>query len=336
MMDLEPAPGRSPKIEADGPIKELDELSRSVPRDPSDLEGYFARHLFPLLNIGQWVSLLLDEVKESEVLTFGAAAAALGAPRGARGIAEWTSLGKINGPTYKLVRKDDLGPGKVPITPTLDLPPFSALARVQSAMEPMLKGGDGRERKAYLGLDISTLGKDQASAIVVVSPKDEVDLELASLSEPTFPYIPGFLFYKEAPHLIPLVKEAVMKGAPRESVLVLDGNGTIHPRGIGIACQIGIALDMPSMGLAKRLLWGHTGPWVGVEGRTMVSCIDDEGRTIGHGLKGEKGSPLYVSRGHRTGQDECLAFAIDVLQGRKRSPTKLAHIAANRARRSES
>ncbi|MCU0799653.1 MAG: endonuclease V [Candidatus Thermoplasmatota archaeon] len=336
MMYLKPAPGRSPKIEADGPIKELDELSRSVPEDPSDLEGYFTRHLFPLLNIGHWTSLMLEEVRESEVLTFGAAAAALGAPKGARGIAEWTALGKVKGPTYKLVRKVDLGPGKVPITPTLDLPPFSALARVQSSMEPLLRGGDGRERMAYLGLDISTLGNAQASAIVVVSPQGEADLELASLSEPTFPYIPGFLFYKEASHLMPLVKQALQKGVPDESVLVLDGNGTIHPRGIGIACQIGIALDMPSMGIAKRLLWGRAGPWERSDGGALVSRIEDEGRTIGHGLRGDKGRPLYASRGHRTGQDECIAFAIDVLQGRKRSPTKLAHIVANRARRLES
>jgi deoxyribonuclease V len=199
----------------------------------------------------------------------------------------------------------------------------------------MLKEGDGRQREAYIGLDISTLGNAQASALVEVAPNGEVFFELSSVSEPTFPYIPGFLFYKEAPHLMPLIKGAFMKGAPPDSVLVLDGNGTIHPRGVGIACQMGIAMDMPSIGLAKRLLWGHSGPWVGDEGGTMVSCINDEGRTIGHGLKGEKGGPIYVSRGHRIGQDECLAFALDVVRGKISSPTKLAHIAANRVRTSK-
>ncbi len=320
---------------ADGPLLELDELSRTVPMNPIDLEDYFNRELFPKLDLGHWVGLLLEGVREDEVLTFGAAAAALGVPRGARGIAEWTSLGKVKGMTEKLVRKDDLGPDKVPITPTLDLPPFLALARVQSAMGSLLKEGGGRQRKAYLGLDISTLGNAQASAMVEVAPNGEVGFELSSFSEPTFPYIPGFLFYKEAPHLIPLIKRALMKGAPPEGVLVLDGNGTLHPRGVGIACQMGLAMDMPSMGLAKRLLWGKTGPWDGVVGGTLVSCITDEGRTIGHGLKGEKQAPLYISKGHRTGQDESLTFALDVVNGKLPSPTKLAHIAANRVRTSK-
>jgi deoxyribonuclease V len=163
----------------------------------------------------------------------------------------------------------------------------------------------------------------------------EVRTELSRPSEPRFPYVPGFLFYKEAPHLMPLIREAVGSGVSEDSVLVLDGNGTIHPRGMGIACQMGIALDMPSMGFAKRLLWGRAGPWKAEEGGVIVSCIDGSGSTIGHGIRTQDRRPLYVSKGHRTSQGECLELAKAVLTRALPSPTGLAHLGANDARRSE-
>ena len=334
--------GRSKHFEVDGPVRELDELSRSVPSDPSELEAFFMEDLFPLLDLGGWVSLLLEGTEEGELLTFGGAAAALGAPRGAKGIAEWVSIGKVKGPVHRMVRGDGtpLGPRGGPVlsgrevSPILDRPPFSALARVQSAMSPLLKGGDGGRRRALCGLDISTKGGSQAAALVPVLLSGEVLEGLTSFSGPTFPYIPGFLFYKEAPHLMPLIRKAVSRGIMEDGILVLDGNGTLHPRGMGIACQLGMAMDLPSFGIAKRLLTGSVGPWAQERG-VESAAIEVNGSHMGDALRKEGRLPIYVSRGHRTVQGECRELAVDMLNGVIPSPTRLAHVRANEARRSE-
>lgn len=328
-------PARSPIVKATGAIKELDELSGSVPETADGLEGYFLKELFPLLDLSHWVASLLDGLRCDEVMTYGAAAAALGAPKGARAIAEWTSLGRIKGPTDRLVRKDELGPNASAVTPIMEPQPFAALSRVQSSMGPMLEPGDGRVRDSFIGLDISTLGGSQASALVEVSAEGVVLSEASETSAPLFPYVPGFLFYKEAPHLMPLVKDALKRGVSAEGVLVLDGNGTIHPRGMGIACQLGMAMDMASMGIAKRLLCGSAGRWEAMDGTIEIAAITDMGRTIGHGVRRVGRRPSFASRGHRTDQTECLGLSVDVVSGRIPSPTGLAHRLANEARRSE-
>lgn len=34
----------------------------------------------------------------------------------------------------------------------------------------------------------------------------------------------------------------------------MDGNGQLHPREFGLACHLGVLLDMPCIGVAKTLI----------------------------------------------------------------------------------
>ena len=34
----------------------------------------------------------------------------------------------------------------------------------------------------------------------------------------------------------------------------MDGNGQLHPRGFGLACHLGVLLDVPCVGVAKTLI----------------------------------------------------------------------------------
>ncbi|GLC67237.1 hypothetical protein PLESTF_000532100 [Pleodorina starrii] len=76
------------------------------------------------------------------------------------------------------------------------------------------------------------------------------DYEPVDLS---IPYLPGYLGFRECDAYTRLLQR--VEGSPyRPQVLLVDGCGTLHPRGCGSACQVGITCDYPSVGVAKNLL----------------------------------------------------------------------------------
>jgi deoxyribonuclease V len=68
-----------------------------------------------------------------------------------------------------------------------------------------------------------------------------------------FPYIPTYLAYRE----LPLFEKLIEQLKVRPSVLMVDGNGILHPYKIGIASHLGVVLDIPTIGVAKNLLCGE-------------------------------------------------------------------------------
>lgn len=66
------------------------------------------------------------------------------------------------------------------------------------------------------------------------------------------PYIPGFLAFREVPHLLACFRELGEEFRPQ--VVLVDGNGVLHPRGFGLASHLGVLLDLPTIGVGKNLL----------------------------------------------------------------------------------
>jgi deoxyribonuclease V len=147
--------------------------------------------------------------------------------------------------------------------------------------------------------------------------------------EELFPYVPGFLSFREAPAYLLALK--ALPEAPE--ALLVDGQGIAHPRGLGIASHLGVHLDLPGVGVAKSLLHGRPeGPLPQERGST-VRLLSPEGRPIGYVYRSRAGvKPLYVSPGHRVGLEEALAF-VRALPTRFRlpEPLRLAHLEAGRA-----
>ncbi|MEK6690279.1 MAG: deoxyribonuclease V [Nitrospirota bacterium] len=118
--------------------------------------------------------------------------------------------------------------------------------------------------------------------------------DVYAFAEIPFPYIPGFLSFREGPAIIKAINRLKIK----PDVILFDGQGIAHPRGIGIATHIGILLDIPAIGCAKSRLIGEyrepgfsKGEW---------SPLNFKNRTVGAVLRTrEDVKPLFVSPGHR-------------------------------------
>lgn len=150
-------------------------------------------------------------------------------------------------------------------------------------------------------------------------------------SETRFPYVPGFLAFREAPALV----QAWVQMEHKPGLLVVDGHGIAHARRMGIAAHFGVLTGQPSLGCAKKLLYGRPsepGPLVG-DAAPLMSGTDQ----IGHVFRSKaRTAPVFISPGHLVGMNNCL----DIMRhctGRYRipEPTRLAHELVNRFRRGE-
>jgi len=143
----------------------------------------------------------------------------------------------------------------------------------------------------------------------------------------SFPYIPTFLAFRE----VPALKAALGFLPKRPDLLLVDGNGTLHPHGIGIACQAGIELNIPTIGVAKSLLCGTVKNEPVKVGDASEVLVD--GNVLGHALRtsGSKKGIVYVSPGHRISP----ASAVDIIRGLIAAgniePLRRAHLKAREA-----
>lgn len=145
-----------------------------------------------------------------------------------------------------------------------------------------------------------------------------------------FPYVPGYLGFREVPALV----AAWARLDPKPDLLLVDGQGLAHPRGMGLATHLGVVLDVPTIGVAKSLLVGEGEP--GAEAGDSVPLLW-KGARIGTALRMRRGArPIYVSIGHRVSLDTAVAIVRAACDGR-RLPVAIraAHDAANAARRAD-
>ncbi len=123
--------------------------------------------------------------------------------------------------------------------------------------------------------------------------------EAAAAGACPFPYIPGLLSFREAP----IILEVWAKLQRLPDLLLVDGQGVAHPRGLGLASHLGLLLDVPTIGVAKSRLVGEgemPGPEAGA-----AALLWWDGRPVGWILRTRKGvRPLYVSPGHRVSLED--------------------------------
>jgi len=144
------------------------------------------------------------------------------------------------------------------------------------------------------------------AAAVVYDRETQRVVEIAHAARPAeFPYIPGFLSFREGP----AIQRAIRALKHEFGAILFDGQGFAHPRRCGIASHLAIELDVPGVGVAKSRLTGTFGK-LGRAAGAMTPLMDG-GEQIGVVLRTQPGiRPVFVSIGHRVDLDSAVKLVL--------------------------
>jgi deoxyribonuclease V len=205
-----------------------------------------------------------------------------------------------------------------------DLTPQEAINLQSRLRSRVIQFDDFGKIEVIAGTDVSYAAPSKEARAVVVL-LSYPDLEIITYAIHTqisdFPYIPGLLSFREAPPLL----ECFRKMKTKPDMLLCDGHGLAHPRRFGLACHLGLLLNIPTIGVAKSRLVGEhqeipkkRGAW---------QSLTHNGERIGAVLRSrEKVKPIYVSIGHRVCLETAVELVIDcVTRYRLPETTRWAH-----------
>jgi len=217
-------------------------------------------------------------------------------------------------------------------TPNQEMYSLKELVKVQEQIKQKIILKDVLPKKitTVAGVDQSFPQKDKIiSAIVVCNyPSMRVIEKKHAAMKVDFPYIPGFLSFREGPSII----KAFSRLKNKPDILLADGNGILHFRGVGIASHIGVLLDVATIGVAKSLLCGEYEEPKRV-GKSSPVIYED--RTIGYAYKSKKNcNPIFISPGHKVSMKTSLEI-VKASIGKYKLPItlRLAHIHADELKR---
>ena len=167
---------------------------------------------------------------------------------------------------------------------------------------------DGRVRAAAVLLDAATLAVLGRHVAEVARPCADGPAPLS------FQFVPALL-----------AALASLPGPP--DLVFVEGHGTAHPEGLGVAAHLGVAAACPAIGVAGELLFG-SGPRPHETRGAYTALRDASRRQIGWLLRSLPGSsPLVVSPAHRVAlastADLVMRFTAD---HRLPEPLRLARV----------
>jgi deoxyribonuclease V len=172
---------------------------------------------------------------------------------------------------------------------------ISEAKAVQSALKDKVKIILLQQTPEYIAGVDAAFPENEVLAVACLYRYPELFLveETIAVTEVSFPYIPGFLSFREGPAII----EAIQKLTIKPDLILVDGQGIAHPKGLGIASHIGVLVGIPTIGCAKSRLVGEykepgfrKGAW---------SPLQYDGKVVGAVLRTrDHVRPLFVSPGH--------------------------------------
>ena len=189
-----------------------------------------------------------------------------------------------------------------------------------------------QEFETVAGADVAYSKKDNAifASVVVMKYPELVPLEkVRAQSYVNFPYIPGFLFFREGPVLVKALERLQMV----PDVIMFDANGVAHPKRIGMASHFGVMLDIPAIGCAKKKLIGNFRELPNELGAHVP--LEFESEQLGYVARTRIGvKPLFISPGHKIDSKTAVEVVISTTRGyRLPEPLRVAHILVNKMRR---
>lgn len=180
--------------------------------------------------------------------------------------------------------------------------------------------------KVVAGGDVAYAGNIAIAGVVAMSiPEFKVIEKTFAVRKNIFPYIGGFLAFREAPLLI----EAIKKLKCCVDVFIFDGHGIAHPERIGIASHIGVLINRPSIGCAKSVLIGN----FSLPGRKQsnYTFLYNGNKIIGAIVRTKTDvRPVVVSPGNKINLKDSIRIVLQCTERfRIPEPVRLAHIFSN-------
>lgn len=182
-----------------------------------------------------------------------------------------------------------------------------------------------REVKCVAGVDMAINEENKmarAAVVLLTYPALEI-LEKHVYEEPVrMPYVPGLLSFREAPAVL----GAVGKLRQRPDLVMVDGQGIAHPRGIGIASHLGLWLQLPTIGCAKSILIGrYNQAELKEEAGSWVPLVHKQA-TIGAVVRTRtRVNPMIISPGHLISLETSIRYVLACSKGyRLPEPTRQA------------
>lgn len=195
--------------------------------------------------------------------------------------------------------------------------------RMQAALRARLIECPLPKRIASVGgADVAVAGTDLVGVIVVMRFPSLELIEVAHARRTmTFPYVPGYLAFRE----VPVLAEAWSRLTVKPDFVICDGHGRAHPKRFGSASHLGVCLDVPTVGCGKSLLVGEYREPGHKKGDR--SELRHHGETIGSVLRSrDRTKVIFISPGHRSDFRSSLRMVMACV-GRYRlpEPIRAAH-----------
>jgi deoxyribonuclease V len=170
------------------------------------------------------------------------------------------------------------------------------------------------------GIDVAypknDFGECCAACVVLDYETKEIIEEKTIFQKTLFPYIPTYLSFRE----ISFVKNLLDKLDTTPSILLIDGNGILHPFGFGFASHVGVLYDISTVGVAKNMLCGK------LENNRVIF----NGKKIGYSLLSNDRvkNPVFISPGHKISFKKSVEVVKNVSFLKNPEPLRKAHILA--------
>jgi deoxyribonuclease V len=181
------------------------------------------------------------------------------------------------------------------------------------------------------GTDVSSSLTDDtvwAGVVVVKYPGLERVEERWARGKASFPYIPGLLSFRE----IPILVSALAKLKIMPDLILCDGQGIAHPRGMGLATHLGFLVDCATVGCAKSRL---VGTYSGLgEDKGAYAELLYAGKVVGVAARTrERVNPIFISPGNRITLKQSIRVVLSCSpKYRVPEPIRMAHLLVNRLR----
>jgi deoxyribonuclease V len=298
----------------------------------TEMTASFLQRDFILPDMEQELCGLITQIPPGRVATCGQLAEALGHPAAARWVGHFAlhHEGAEDCPCHRIVRAEgELGgyahgsllakkrllqaegivlrQGRVLLedcgfTRFQSSRPLQRLLSIQEELSEKIKLRAWRKLPHWVGgVDVAYPNPREGQAAYALVNVETGRLEWSKILRlpVRFPYITGFLAFRELPLLLALIDEVRREGKLAEVVLV-DGSGILHPRRAGIAAHLGVATDLPTVGVTKRMLCGQADLTDLQLGQSRPVVYHDE--LLGLAIRATAGSrrPLFISPGHQT------------------------------------